>query len=79
MTTKAPGRLSLTEYAAKKKSRTNGRSWMETNLPPEVLEECKAGWAAGLRATTILEWLKSLGYEEATSGRVGWLEKHADE
>lgn len=77
--TKATGeRLSLTEFAAAARRSTSGRSWME-ELPPDVLEECKAGWRAGLRARPIVDWLKALGYKEATPGRVGWLEKHADE
>ena len=62
---------SLAEFAEAHPLRRGSKTWMETNLPPEVLEECVQGWRSGLRATTLERWLKSQGYAEVTSSRIG--------
>ena len=62
---------SLTEYAEANPPRRRNGTWMETNLPPDVLEQCIEGWRTGLRATTLERWLKSEGYSEVTSSRIG--------
>jgi hypothetical protein len=59
---------SLTEYAKGHKRATKG-AWFDT-LPADVQKQCIEGWRAGLRATTITEWLWAEGYEEATMSRV---------
>lgn len=69
-------RVSLADFAKARGAQHGGTSWMET-LPPDILEEAKAGWRAGLRLTPITEWLKSLGYEDATEGKVAWLRENA--
>lgn len=67
---------SLTDFAKTRGAKHTATPWME-RLPGDILEECKAGWKAGLRATTIVEWLIEQGYEDASSGKVAWLATHA--
>ena len=62
---------SLAEFAKANPTRRGATTWMEANLPPEVLEQVRDGWAHGLRQTTIERWLKAEGYEDATGSRVG--------
>ena len=63
-------KLSLTEFAKANPPHRTGVPWMEANLPADVLEQCREGWKAGLRSTTLERWLKSEGYAEATASRI---------
>ena len=67
---------SLSEYAQARGGHRKSVSWME-GLPPEVLEQARQGWRDGLRHTVIVEWLVSIGYPDATSGKVAWLAENA--
>ena len=71
---------SLTEFAKANPPRRRKGTWMEANLPPEILEQCREGWKNGLRSTTLERWLKSEGYLEATSSRISsYFTNHAPE
>ena len=61
---------SLAEFAKANPSRHSSTTWVEANVPSELIEEMRDGWKAGLRATTIERWLKAEGYE-ATTSRIG--------
>lgn len=60
---------SLKVFAEERGAQHGRGAWMETALPPKVLEECIAGWKSGLGITVIHEWLQEQGYP-ATKGRV---------
>lgn len=69
--TKDPGvRTSLVEYAKERDSRHRLKPWFETDLPPEVQAEVIDAWKNGVRGTPIVEWLRDIGYPEATKGRI---------
>lgn len=44
-----------------------------TTLTEEHRNECIEGWKAGLGYAVMIEWLQSVGYEDATGGKLSWL------
>lgn len=60
----------LIEFDKANPTRHAGLTWVETELPPEVIAYMREAWAAGVRSTNIVKWLKSQGYD-ATGGRIG--------
>lgn len=77
MTGKATGNSqTLSDFAQTYQGRATRKAWFE-NLPQEVQDQLVAGWDKGLGGTVLLDWLKSIGYADATAGRVdGWLREH---
>ena len=63
---------SLRDFAEESKKPKCGCS-IKTKLPPEVLEELERGWKEdGIRATVIMRWLESEGYNVSS----GSLQNH---
>lgn len=68
---------SLAEYAKERGVQHGTGPWMD-QLPDDVKRQCLDGWIAGMRGTVICEWLKTLGYEDATEAKVrNWCREHA--
>jgi len=59
--------MDLAEFAEKNPSRTSGGCWV-CQLPER--KEIDKGLKAGNFPSLIARWLKTLGYTEATEGRV---------
>jgi hypothetical protein len=61
---------SLAEFA---KNEPQPRRCLLCSVPPTIERQVREGKAAGITYRVIGEWLASIGYENATKGR---LEKH---
>ena len=68
MTEPRPKTGTLVEYA--KTHPRRHRQGFILSLPVEIQEQVHAGAVAGIGVMTIYRWLRELGYEEATYGKV---------
>jgi hypothetical protein len=68
---------SLEAYAKERGVAHGSEKWMD-RLPEDLKQQCLEGWKAGIRGTVMCEWLKSIGYEDASEAKVrNWCRDHA--